>query len=146
MQWLIDIVKDWIESVPYATEAWVEAKNYLTTGYVDRGDPAVPDLNTGDLDKDGTWHTLDLSSVVPAGAKAVHLYLILFDDAVGSLISFRKNGNNFNSNISVMSTTVASVIEYGEIICALDSGRNLQYKVSNVTWLAITVTIKGWWL
>ena len=54
MQWLIDIIKEWII-----------AQGYLTKGYVKRDDPVNADFAMGDFTKDGTWHDLDLSSIVP---------------------------------------------------------------------------------
>ena len=59
--------------------------------YVDRGDPSSWDFQEGDLTTDNTWRDLDLSSIVPSGAVAVHLYVLIKDDTANKNIKFRKN-------------------------------------------------------
>lgn len=145
MQWLIDIVTEWIVAQGYALQSWVEAKGYLTTAFVNRGDPAVADLTDADLSTDGAWHTIDLSSIVPAGTKAVALFCLIFDDAAQSELSFRTNGNVNNSNLSSLYTQVANIINSADVVVPLDANRNIQYKAANVGWIAIEITVKGWW-
>lgn len=125
---------------------WVEAKGYLTTGFVDRGDPAANDFATGDFAKDAAWHDLDLSAIVPVGTKAVAGRLQLNNEAIDRVAYFREKGNANTFNVSLNTTLVANVNHWEDIIFSVDSNRKAQYLVSAAGWTAITLTIKGWWL
>lgn len=135
MQWLIDIIKE-----------WVQAQGYLTTSFIDRGDPGTNDFVTGDFIKGGGWHDLDLSGIVPAGAKAVTGRLQLNNAAINKVIYFRKKGNVNPFNVSLTSTLVANINHWEDIVFSIDSNRKAQYTCSAGVWTAITLTIKGWWL
>lgn len=146
MQWLIDIVKAWIEAQNYATEAWVEAKGYLTTAYVDRGDPATYDWQSGDFTKDNVWRDLDLSAIVPAGAITVALSCHIQATEVAKRVQFRKKGNVNTRNVAEMWTQVSAADHAGDLIVALDADKKIQYRIHAATWLSLNVTVKGWWL
>ncbi len=111
----------------------------------DRGDPAVYDYDKDDLIKDGAWHDLDLSAIVPAGAKAVlvvgHVGSILYD----LKISFRKKGNIYEINHSEMETLRADPDRCRMLICAVDTNRVLQYKADADTWSILDLAVRAWW-
>lgn len=135
MQWLIDIVTEWIV-----------AAGYLLHSFVDRGDPAAVDYITGDFTKDNTWYELDLSGVVPAGAKAVAITIVVFTTAVGSELSFRRAGNLRTINKATIMTQVANIFLANDLVIAVDSDRKIEYRASVATWVVINVSVKGWWL
>jgi len=60
-------------------------------GFEDRGDPAVYDYDKNDLTKDGAWHDLDLSGIVPENAKAVFIIGHVQGNGIDWTIMFRKN-------------------------------------------------------
>jgi len=119
--------------------------NGVEVGYVDRGDPASADFDQTDLTQDGAWHDLDLSSIVPVGVKVVSVNFQLSDTAAGSYMIFRKNGNSNSVTRTVIGTQVANVVTYSDGIVACDSGRVIEYLVSQAI-SSITITVKGWWI
>lgn len=135
MQWLIDIVKEWIV-----------AEGYIKTSFVDRGDPAAWDFIVGNFTRDAAWHDLDLSGIVPAGAKAVAVFGKITTDAVGSVFRLRKNGNANAFNLTELRTTVANVSASYDIITIPDANRVIEYYASVANWFDISLVVKGWWV
>lgn len=145
MQWFIDIIKEWVQAQAYATMAWVQAQGYLTTGFVDRGDVASSDMGVGDFWKDGQWHTIELSSIVPEGAKAVLFYFAIRSTAVAKKVYFRTHDNAHAFNVSAVRQTVANVVMQQDMVCPIDWARRIEYRVDSGTWSTISFTVKGWW-
>lgn len=115
-------------------------------GYIDRGDPSDFDKVLADFTTDGTWRDLDLSAIVPAGATAILLSVIIQDDAVNSQFNLRKNGNTNAKNASPTRTQVANVYHDQTIIVACDTNRVVEYFAENTTWNFIYITVKGWFI
>ncbi len=122
-----------------------EAMKGLIDMYVDRGDPASFDFVKTDLTIDGAWHTLDLSSLVPSGAKAVLLLGEVEGAAVDWKINFRKNGISNEVNHAGMETLRAGVERHRSSIIALDANRVIEYKADNQTWTTLSLGVRGWW-
>ena len=118
----------------------------LTTSFVDRGDPSVDDFNLLSFTTDKTWRDLDLSSIVPTGAKVVLLKALILDDAAGSYIFFRKNGNSNGIAAGGVYTQVANITTMTDINCACDTNRVIEYMALDTTFTAIYVSVKGWWV
>lgn len=134
MQWLIDIIKE-----------WVIAQGYLTDGFVNRGDPAVVDYVTGDLIKDNAWHDLDLSAIVPENVKGVALYVSILELHIGTSVRFRKKGNTNPANVSRIYNQVAFEPNATDMTVPCDENRKIQYFASNVDFVILNITVKGWW-
>lgn len=117
---------------------------FIEAKYYDRGDPAGYDYNEGDLTTDGVWRDLDLSSIVPDGARVVVLRIALADDATGSTLSFRKNGNANGYNSGSIRTQAIGVTVDGDIIVSCDSDRVIEYATTNTTFTTIRILVKGW--
>ncbi len=122
-----------------------EIYNNLNTIYHDRGDPSGYDFETAAITTDGTWNDLDLSSVVPAGAKAVALVVFISDNLVNQQLRFRKNGNSNERNVSSIVTQVAAQRVWGDIIVACDLNRVIEYNGTNTAFAEIFIVVKGWW-
>lgn len=135
MQWLIDIIK-----------AWVQAQGYLTACFVDRGDPANADYNWAALEHNPNWNDLDLSAIVPDGAKAVLLVIGFCAISPGRTAMFRKKGNFNVSNLSELSTQLESVYIYADIVVPCSWNRKIQYKTDFFDVSGLYITVKGWWL
>lgn len=115
--------------------------------YVDRGDPAAVDFAVGDLTTNGAWHDLDLSSIVPAGAKSVILYVAMRDTAADVIVIFRKNGNSNSINVGgVANEDSHATSQRGDIIVALDSNRVIEYFTTNTSIDTLNITVKGWFI
>ena len=113
--------------------------------YTDRGDPSAADYTQTTLTADGTYHDLDLSAIVPAGATRVRLYGQITDDVAGRYIVFRKNGHSNSYNLLACQANVANLSEYfqGEVEC--DTNRVIEYQITNTTITSIGLTVIGWW-
>lgn len=134
MQWLINIIQEWII-----------AQGYLTAGYVHRGDPGAFDFVAVNFTKDNAWHDLDLSGIVPANARCANLYLVIRATAIHKQIQFRSKDVTAEINKSTNWTQVANIrIGYPTSV-AVDSDRVIQYKVFDATFNLINFVVSGWW-
>lgn len=59
---------------------------------VDRGDPAQYDFTFVDFNKDGSWHDLDLSGIIPLNTKWIVFKCRIKASAMGNTLLFRKKG------------------------------------------------------
>lgn len=134
-------MQEWINLV----KEWVIAQGYLTAGYVDRGNAPAYDFVMGDFVKDGAWHDLDLSSIVPAGAKGVALHLIMAASTISEAVWFRKKGYPDLYNTSVTYVQVAGLINSADKVVALDENRIIEYMITPDTWYTLSVHVKCWW-
>lgn len=107
----------------------------------DRGDPESADFFAGDLTTDGNWHDLDLREIIPYGATAVYLRISIEDDAAGSVITFRKKGNQNTVNILRMVTQDAGDALHGNGIVFCDANRTIEYMATNTTWTTINIAV-----
>jgi hypothetical protein len=139
----LDVIRDELIAIEQAL-GLANAKNYQK--YVDRGDPATYDFDLSSLITDGAWHDLNLSSIVPAGAKAVHLRVEISDDVPNSVVRFRKNGNTNIHNAGVLKTQVANQEIDKDIIVSCDANRIIEYLATNTTWTGIWIWVRGWFI
>ena len=112
--------------------------------YVDRGDPAAYDFTKNDFTTDGTWQDLDLSTIVPAGAKAVHVLVVQSDDAAFSTFYMREKGNSNTYNKDALVTQVANVSIAASFLVTCDADRTVQYQAANLSWTALSMVVRGW--
>ncbi len=111
----------------------------------DRGDPASSDKATGDWTKDGNWYDWDLSSVVPAGAKAIVVSGYVTSSGAGESFMMRKNGNSNSVNMEITTTQVANINIPFEFIVPCDENRVIEYLFANSGhWTSATATVVGW--
>ncbi len=130
--------------------SWIDFLNDLrvavnTWGFVDRGDPTAVDYTLTSFTADETWRDKDLSAIVPAGAKAVVLAVRVNDAAAGTKAMFRKNGNSNAINVSTITTQVASLDKFEDLIVACDGSRVIEYNIA-AAMDAIDVKVKGWYV
>lgn len=123
--------------------------NVANSAFYDRGDVSGPDFNQGMLTGDRTWKDLDLSGIVPVGAKAVLIKVFMQDNAsppdYGRRWIFRKKTSGYNEhNVSNIIGYVPGLQIYADMIIGLDANRFIQY--NGATTGAIYITVAGWWL
>ena len=133
MQWLIDIIK-----------AWIVEQGYLTTAFVDRGDADSADFDLFSLTTDNNWHDLDLSGIVPAGAKAVLVTVVLLSATASTSLTLRKKGNTLEVNVARMTTTVANLTHIADLACPISTTRFIQYNILDIPWTFLSLSVKGW--
>ena len=138
------------EKHQFLSRAWQEwfgvIGDRLAAGsLIDRGDPTAVDYTLTSFTADGTWRDLNLSSIVPAGAKAIWLAVRIKDAVVGTLAKFRKNGLTNAINITQMATQVASQDLYDDPVVVCDSARVIEYNIA-AAMDEIDLTVKGWFI
>jgi len=132
-----------------STDGTLENSGTYTGGgnrYVKRpGNISSYDLTETGMTTDGNWHEWDISSVVPEGARRVHISALFRDDAVGKALGFRKNGDG-SYDPTYRYTQVADA-DYGcDYIVPVDDAGIIEYYASNTTWTSIDLKIRGWWI
>lgn len=127
---------------------WYEVgKKSKAAGYVSRGDDSSYDFDQTDLSVNATWTDIDLSSIVPVGAIAVHLYVEYEDNSTGLAMYFRKKGAaGGTKNRGGLYNQVANVIVADDPIVSCDSNREIQYWHSTAAFDHIGVFVKGWFI
>lgn len=111
----------------------------------DRGDPSSVDFTVGDLTTDDTWRDLDLSNIVPDGAKFIALHNETEDGTINIHFSVRKNGNSNAINVSRNYIQVSGIVLGNDLVVACDSSRIIEYLTFATTWSIINITVTGWW-
>lgn len=114
--------------------------------YVDRGDPSAVDFSIGSgLTADGTWRTLDLSSIVDAAgaSKLVHLRGRIMDNTVEALMKMRKLGNTNEINAFQIVTAVRDDSMWFDAWIIMDSSRRIQYNIMSGM-DTCELTVAGW--
>lgn len=116
--------------------------------FVNRGDPASVDFAVGAFTKDGVQHALDLSSIIPIGAKAVLLRVVVNHNATtGVGIQIGKNGDTNLQTWPYARTQVVGVSNTHNIICALDANRNIGYIAdASASFTILSLSVQGWWI
>jgi hypothetical protein len=135
MQWLIDIVTEWIVT-----------QGYLLHSFVDRGNPAAVDFTTVDFTLDGAFHSLDVSGIVPDSAKAILFNVQVQNSAASRFVWLRSPPNTNNKNIVEIYSQVAGIRLGTDAVLGYDGSGNIEYAVFVAGWLHLSITVKGWWL
>ena len=119
-------------------------ENLVFSRYVDRGDPVVMDFDKTDITADGAWHDLDLSVIVPAGAKLVDIAFEIQNDTIGLYVMLRRHGGVGTANIlrQYIQRSAVNIRQRGFVV--LDVDRIIEYWASSTTWTMINITVCGW--
>ena len=113
-------------------------------GNHDRGDPTTDDWDQTSLTTDGSWHDLDCSSIVPAGASIIHFVGWMEDNIAAAHFNMRKNGNSNAVNMSWAYTAVANGRVGFDFWVSCSEARVVEYRFYNTTWTFIRLTVAGW--
>jgi len=113
--------------------------------FTDSGDKTAWDFTVGNFTRDGNWHELSLSSLVPAGTKAVLLRLDMAASSPAKVVSFRKHGNSNAYNTSAVQTQVTNVHVQADIVVQVDANRSIDYNVHDTTVDVLNLLVKGYW-
>jgi hypothetical protein len=126
----------------------LEVNGGVTTTYGffhERGDYANYDFILANFITDGSRHDLDLSSIVPSGAKAIVISVDVVDDAVGSSINFYKK--SWTNGYMALTANVP-VINQDNIHCLtipIGTDGKISYITTNTTFTNIYGNVIGWW-
>ena len=113
--------------------------------FADRGDPAGTDLNNTQFSMSSAYDW-DLSSIVPAGTKAVIISVQAKNSAAGAYLSFNKYGNSHPTiNASYLYLPVANQYGGGQFIVPCSTGYKIHFIFNAVaTWVDMEFTVCGW--
>lgn len=114
--------------------------------FVDRGDPTVPDFDTGDLGAAGTWRDLDLSSIIPKGTALVLLRVSINSTAAGKSLNIRTKDNTGGINVGLAATQVAGLTMGVDFWVAPNADGIVNYYFSTATWTIRDFTVGGWFV
>lgn len=134
-------LKDW---EPWGPILSIDLPSLYRPTYVNRGDPAASDFVKADLTTDDNWHDLDFSTIIPAGAIAVNLQLVILASTTQRYFILRKKGNSNAYAAPTVRTQVANGVNDACFVVSLDSNRKCQYKASNIVWTVIAISVLGW--
>ena len=119
----------------------------------DRGDPSASDFILTDFTLDDTWRDLDLSSIIPIGAKFALINLGLSTDGTAGdsgYFDFRKNGNsntkNIVKNFCNCILNAHGALYYANFQVALDTNRFIEYKGVEFGggFFDVNLSVTGW--
>ena len=116
--------------------------------YIDRGDPSDWDFDIGDFIIDTDPHELDLSAIVPEGAKVVHFRVNAIFESTDDCITFFKCGDSFELNGHQIIVQAAGQVDVGDIFIELDDNRKIAYEAGSGAppISALNLVVRGWFL
>lgn len=136
-------VKQWVNDA--VADADVQTTlNQTVDGvdFVDRGDPSSADWTETDITQDGTWYELDLSSIVPSDATWV-LLRVTHTGTANQDVSFRKDGNTNEINISRVSSDGASSLHQDCFVAVVN--QTIEYRI-HASIGTLGITVGGWFV
>jgi len=135
MQWLFDLVAQQVIDTIGVPPCFVWRGNFDSTDY-----------NAASMTFDNNWHTLDFSSIAPAGAKALNLYTSVYSDFVGFSCRFRcrRAGATHNQDTCILRPQVAGIWFCGCFFVACNDNREVEYTFDNAVNPDAKVTCRGW--
>ncbi len=112
--------------------------------YVPRDDETAFDFDKDDLTNDNAWHDLDLSGIISATARIVHLRVGYGCASVGKKLNLKPYAASTDKGSLVFQTTIANVPENqsGQLACL---NQLIRYRLENVTWSWCDIAILGYW-
>lgn len=113
--------------------------------FVNRGDPATVDIVYTSLTRDNTWRVLDLSSIVPVGAKLLLLRIAFSGSDSIYPVGFRTYGNSNVANRASVLNQVAGKQAHADIWVYCSTDRKIEYMMHTTTTLC-NITVAGWFL
>lgn len=138
----LDIIMGVIANISWLQ--WI--KDVANHGHWVSRDPSDWDFNKDNLTEDGTWYSLDLSSIVPKGATMVRFRIDLEDNAAGSFIQFKKNGQTNSKNSQILYTQVADIMNSADFVIECDEDQKVEYAATSTVFTTINISIRGWWI
>lgn len=135
MQWLIDLMTE-----------WAAAQGYLTTCYVDKASCSTNLTLLGDLTVDNAWHTLDLSSWLPEGARAINVSVKFSSATVGDFVRLRTPPDTGSPHRCIIRPVVANITHNIVFVLGVTSDRTIEYRISGVGWTELSFRYRGWFL
>ena len=113
--------------------------------YVHRGNPTAYDYDQRTLTHDGAWHTLDLSAIIPANAKLVHLRLGVSDTTTPHLFKVAKTGVRAGYAMVCLAVHVPYIVTETDALVDC-TGQQVDYWTNGSDNLTLRIVVLGWFL
>jgi len=143
------LATDSVETTKIKDGAVTPAKlSFVPTAFVPRT-AAAPDKTLGDFIIDGGWHTdaLDLSSIIPVGAKAVVIDLtIMTYPNVGAALLVATDINVYPDNRAQIMSVFSGKRTEGHFILPCEPDRLFDYAGTPVIDQTLNLTVIGWFI
>ena len=141
----ISFVKDKDKSLPQENSQLLQQKDKFVWLIPE---PTAEHFVTADFTDDINYNDLDLSSIIPVGATSVLLKMYAVDNAAGSSIYFRRNGQTSTFQVSRLRTQVANIARTPNLIVGVDSDRKCEISInpSRSNWTSISICVLGYWI
>jgi len=143
-------IEGFIRNEVNGSEVWMpyfgapDNTGFVTSNYIPRGIVGAYDFTLGNFTRNGAWNDLDISGIIPAGVRLVHLKFNLKATAVG--MAFYVSHIDGLWNAAQLATQVANVTAYVDVIVPCTSDRKFRYLATNsAAWSGINFAIRGWW-
>lgn len=133
--------KEW---EPWGPTVSSDYSGYKLPAYVDRGDPTAADWTQDTLTKDGNWHELNCSVIVPGGARAILLRIALRGSSINASLLLRKKGSINTLNIGEAHIQAPGVWITVDMLIACDAARKIEYFIDSASWTNTWITVAGW--
>jgi len=114
--------------------------------FVDRGDPPAWDYTITNFPISDVWTELDLSSIIPSGAKAALFRFVGVSNNANEPFDLRKKGNSNIINVSYNYTQAAGIVICKDCIVHLSTDRKIDYYRSGTGWTGLYLLVAGWWI
>jgi len=116
--------------------------------YIHRVPPTAADFNKNSFTWDGNDHELDISSIVPANAKLVHISVEIVTTASANYIGFTSVDDSEDWFMMKTRTQVANISIVSNFMVALSTPQTLKYyaKLYEGSVTGVEVMILGWWI
>lgn len=115
-----------------------------STRTVTRGNTASADYSSGTLTKDGAWHDLDLSSVVPTEARWVQLQVNISAAAIGRYLLLREKDFAEQYVIHKLYTHAAAFPTDARFWIGINSSGILEYAAAAAAFTDLNITVVAW--
>jgi len=113
--------------------------------YVEREDRSGYDFTISNFTRDGNWHTLDLSAIVPANVKAVFIKAQALTTSTNKALGFRKYGYTgayTNNVLNIITSNQHTYLNFGFV--PVDSSGRIEYYMQTADVTGCNVIILGW--
>jgi len=111
---------------------------------VHRGTMETQDFTYSDFDFSAGFHTLDMSSVVPVGAKFVFFLVNMVSPTVGRYFLCRHPGDTGQWNSGVLFAQVVDQAIRKTMLCGLNAAREIEYMIHADGFSTFDITVRAW--
>ncbi len=112
--------------------------------FIRRTGVAAFDFQLGDFTQDGTWHQLDLSSIIPRNAKLILIKMLYAAPAAGRFFGLRVYGETYAYNNWGIVTPVGGGQHENNFEIPITGEQSIEYYLPAAGSTTANLVIQGW--